>query len=264
MSHKHAFTLVELSIVLVILGLLVGGVLTGQSLIKAAELRAIATESSRFITATYTFRDKYMGLPGDITNATAYWGRAAATGDCVSNSGAATVTGGSCDGNGDGVLSPSTIVAKPANQSAEIFQFWAQLAKAGLIEGTYTGYAASGGTYNGAIGINYPKSKYPASGWAVSSLNGYAGSANDFAGDYNNYFIFGESSGPEFPQNKALRPEDAYNIDMKIDDGKPAMGRIVIGWRATCTISSGPTDYAATYNLAATTKECMFFFKNIP
>ncbi len=52
---NHAFTLVELSIVLVILGLLVGGVLSGQSLIHAAELRSISTDIARFQAMKSTF-----------------------------------------------------------------------------------------------------------------------------------------------------------------------------------------------------------------
>ena len=68
------FSLLELSIVLVILGLLAGGVLSGKSLIRAAELRTIGTERDRFRTAMYAFRDKYFMLPGDISNATSFWG----------------------------------------------------------------------------------------------------------------------------------------------------------------------------------------------
>lgn len=62
--YNGGFSLVELSIVLVILGLLTGGILGGQSLIKAAELRAVTTELDAFQTATNTFRQKYFALPG--------------------------------------------------------------------------------------------------------------------------------------------------------------------------------------------------------
>ena len=70
---RKGFSLVELSIVLVILGLLVGGVLSGQSLIRAAELRAATQEYQRYYTATQTFRDKYFAIPGDFNNAQAFW-----------------------------------------------------------------------------------------------------------------------------------------------------------------------------------------------
>ena len=71
---KNGFSLVELSIVLVILGLLTGGILGGQALIRAAELRAATTESQRYLAAINSFRDKYFALPGDMAIATRFWG----------------------------------------------------------------------------------------------------------------------------------------------------------------------------------------------
>lgn len=65
----RGFSLVELSIVLVILGLLTGGILAGQSLIRAAELRSVTTEYGRWVTAMHSFRDKYMAIPGDMRDA---------------------------------------------------------------------------------------------------------------------------------------------------------------------------------------------------
>jgi len=79
-DKKTAFSLVELSIVLVILGLLTGGVLTGQNLIRAAELRAVTTEFNAYQTAANTFKDKYFAIPGDMTNATDFWGSAGGDG----------------------------------------------------------------------------------------------------------------------------------------------------------------------------------------
>ncbi len=67
-SHR-GFTLIELSIVLVIIGLIVGGVLVGQDLIHAAALRAVISEKDRFSAAIYTFQGKYGYLPGDFPNA---------------------------------------------------------------------------------------------------------------------------------------------------------------------------------------------------
>ena len=88
MNQRHAFSLVELSIVLVILGLLVGGVLSGQSLIRAAQLRSVTTQFANYRAAVFTFRDKYFALPGDMANASAFWGSAGGTGADAADAGA--------------------------------------------------------------------------------------------------------------------------------------------------------------------------------
>lgn len=131
--QKKAFSLVELSIVLVILGLLTGGILAGQSLIRAAELRSITSDFSRYLTATQTFRDKYMAIPGDMNNAVSFWNRQINQAWCLPTSGATVTTPGTCNGDGDGVIE----FAGAASQSSEFAQFWRQLAFAGLVEGDY-------------------------------------------------------------------------------------------------------------------------------
>ncbi len=65
--QQAGFTLIELSIVLVIIGLIVGGVLVGQDLIKAAEIRATISQYEKYNAAMNTFRTKYNGMPGDLS-----------------------------------------------------------------------------------------------------------------------------------------------------------------------------------------------------
>lgn len=67
--HCSGFTLIEVSIVLVIIGLIVGGVLVGRDMIRTAELRADITQVEKLNTAVQTFRLKYNCLPGDCANA---------------------------------------------------------------------------------------------------------------------------------------------------------------------------------------------------
>jgi prepilin-type N-terminal cleavage/methylation domain-containing protein len=66
-TYLSGFTLVELSISLVIIGLLAGGVLIGRDLIKIAQVRGFITRVDQFRTAADSFRLKYRGLPGDLS-----------------------------------------------------------------------------------------------------------------------------------------------------------------------------------------------------
>lgn len=264
---RLGFSLVELSIVLVILGLLTGGILAGQSLIRAAELRSVATEYARYTTAAQTFRDKYFAIPGDFRDATRFWLRMNGNADCVTNSSAATNSAGACDGNGDGSVLWEN--AGGAAAATEMHQFWRHLALAGLIEGSYSGTAA-GGTNSASVlpGTNSPRSKLGNAGWGTGgggncgSTLCYYFSTTNFASIYGNYFVVGAFAPNNTPLSVALKPEEAWNIDTKLDDGKPATGKVMPLWQAAnnCTTSTSVTDAAGAYNLSNNTIYCALYF----
>lgn len=113
--NQQGFSLVELSIVLVILGLLVGGVLGGQALIRASELRSVMAGRDTLVSAITIFKNKYNSFPGDLTNATAIWGAAHATpATCITTVGSGTQT---CNGNGDGKIADRTTPHSSMNSS---------------------------------------------------------------------------------------------------------------------------------------------------
>src|SRR5690348_1121410 len=74
---QRGFSLLELSIVLVIIGLITGGITAGRTIVRAAELRSMITDINKYKSAIYTFREKYNAVPGDMKNAVKYWGAAA-------------------------------------------------------------------------------------------------------------------------------------------------------------------------------------------
>ncbi len=245
-GYLVGFSLVELSIVLVILGLLTGGILAGQSLIRAAELRAVSVEYSRYVAATNSFRDKYFQLPGDFNNAAAFW-----TSLTTAN-----------NGNSDGILNNAAAVST----TGEIFQYWNEMALAGLIEGNYSGLAGSGGVAATVLGTNAPKSKLSGGGWGIYNAANYAGDAFTYKADYGNMLIFGAQSAGSIPLGGVLKPEEAWNIDTKMDDGRPGTGKVIpyttVTWGqpTTCSLATGNTDYTSGYNLSSTTATCALYF----
>ncbi|MBN8543498.1 MAG: prepilin-type N-terminal cleavage/methylation domain-containing protein [Alphaproteobacteria bacterium] len=245
----RGFSLVELSIVLVILGLLTGGILAGQSLIRASELRAVSSEYQRYAASIATFRDKYFGLPGDFRDATKFWGAAHATpATCAVTQGTGTQT---CDGDGDGTIEHETSFTG----SSEQFRFWQQLANAGLIEGNYTGAKGSVGNIDHAIlGTNVPRSKLTNAGWGMRLFGSIGFMTN------TQVLMFGASQTNNMPFGYALKPEEAWNIDTKMDDGRPAYGSVV-ATEANLTCNTTAVASTAEYLLSASAVGCSLSFK---
>jgi prepilin-type N-terminal cleavage/methylation domain-containing protein len=255
MAKNKGFSLVELSIVLVILGLLTGGILTGQSLIKAAELRSVTTEFGNIQSAINTFKGKYFALPGDMNNAASFWNNAAS---CTGTAGT-NLNPGTCNGDGDGRLDES------ANAN-EKFLFWQHLALAGVFEGSYTGTAGTGGIQHHQIGINTPVSKFTNAGWGTDYYTA-APSTDFFNITYGgNILEFGTTQTNGDMDNAALTPEDAWNIDKKIDDGKPARGKVIarrVFSGNACTTAADQNDLDSNYLLTQPSIRCSFQFNNV-
>jgi prepilin-type N-terminal cleavage/methylation domain-containing protein len=267
--NNSAFSLVELSIVLVILGLLTGGILTGQSLIKAAELRAVTTEFNQYQTAVNTFKGKYFALPGDMSNAAIFWGSAGGSG--VIGDGCETATGTgtqTCGGDGDG-----SIELNDDDEYGEVFTFWQHLANAGLINGTFSGRAGVS-SWNESFGnVNVPVSKMNQGLWYIQDWEERSGAIQEFDGFYGNTFSLGAFDSGGYPDENLMTPEDMWNIDKKMDDGAPARGNIVAGDRRSCALNadgSALTNSAAhaaaldaIYALQDDAIECVLMFRNV-
>ncbi len=113
MGRGAGFTLVEMAIVLVVVGLLLGGILQGQTLIDSARVRTLTSDLEGIRTAWYTFQDQYDAVPGDFS-------RASTRLDSTLS-----------DGDGDGII----------DTKLESAGAWQQLSSAGLLIGSYDGLA---------------------------------------------------------------------------------------------------------------------------
>ena len=253
---KRGFSLVELSIVLVILGLLVGGILAGQSLIRASELRSVTSELARWQTATMAFRDKYFALPGDMTNAQAFWGVANATPSvCATTAATGTAT---CNGDGNGMVEVS-----PPSGVNESYRFWQHLSNAGLIEGRYSGIT-QGSTPWTSTKDNSPAGKISNSLWYITYWT--SSFASIFDGTYGHSFEYGGANANSDPITGIMKAEELWNIDTKLDDGKPATGKQVVRGSGSnsisqCTDTAVSSNMAASYLLNSSNLGCVAIFR---
>ena len=162
--NQSGFTLIEIAIVLVIIGLLLGGVLKGQELINSAKVKNLAGDFKNIPVFIYGYQDKFKALPGDDAGVVTHVAGTLAT------------TGGT---PGNGVIQGnwnSTTVTE------ESYLFWQHVRLAGLAPGpTTTGAAdylpvnAAGGTIGIQSGTNTP---------AASPINASAGPADPIRGSY--------------------------------------------------------------------------------
>ena len=127
MQKPSGFTLVELAIVLVIIGLIVGGVLTGSDLIKAATIRSTVSDFEKYNAGATTFQSKYNGLPGDLKASKAVEFNLSGAADTN-----ATGLAGLRDGNG--AIEGGS--ANATNLIGEVGPLWKDLGAVGLLGGT--------------------------------------------------------------------------------------------------------------------------------
>lgn len=143
MKKQSGFTLIELAIVLVIIGLLLGGVLKGQELINSAKVKNMATDFKNVQVYIYGYQDKFHALPGDD----------AAPQNHVNNGTKATTAGQT---QGNGVIEGGWNTAADGDESCV---FWQHVRLAGLAPGSTTVSCAAGNSYQpknadgGIIGV---------------------------------------------------------------------------------------------------------------
>lgn len=259
-QQKDGFSLVEMALVLVILALLTGGILAGQSLIANATLRNVQSDTEAYKNAVIQFRDKYQALPGDMYNATSIWGaRDGGDGlgtDCIDQISTNALT---CNGNGNGQIASTNATGY------EAFRAWQHLSNAEMIVGRFTG--KSGGTnaaqpFHSDRGINVPQAAIKIAGFNMRydniTTNGH------FAENIlHHYLVLGAETSTDYNDNPAITTEDAYHLDKKSDDGFPGRGKIV-SYNNTRLPNCTTTNVAATsnYSLNNTTQEaCAILFR---
>lgn len=219
--NQSGFTLIEIAIVLVIIGLLLGGVLKGQELINSAKVKNMATDFRNIPVYIYGYQDKFKALPGDDLHAT-------------------TNVGATTDGNGNGVIDGNWNDPKTLTTS-EAVNFWQDVRLAGLASGptltTDPGYIPTNAV-GGIIGIQSGTSSLT----ATPILQAAGGPAIR-----GSYIICSAGILGKFVKQ----------LDTTMDDGNTATGSMMAGIATapgtpmTAVPTSGPggIDDAASYTV---------------
>ena len=233
LNNQKGFTLIEIAIVLVIIGLLLGGVLKGQELINTARVRALNNSVDGITAAWFSFQDRYRAFPGDYAGA------------------AINIQGAPTSGGGNGRV----------DTAAERGQLWVHLELAGYVTGGFDGLAtgpADGREYDCPI--------------ASCPDNGFGTGMPIFHGLVQTSSVVGTTAAAhELITGQGIPVDVLAELDRKIDDGMPAAGVMQIGkgsgtvWTtgmsAACVVSSG-TPAVINYQLQTPSDNCSAVFRN--
>ena len=195
-SNNQAFSLVELSLVIVIIGLLMAAITGGTHLLQAAKINKIVSEFGGYAEAVNNFKDKYESFPGDMANASSFW----------------NVT----DGDGNEQISGLT---------TEALYAWQEMALSGMIAGNYTGADAGTPDFSAGADGNVPESAVKGAYYFLYYYSSSTTSYDVFETE-GNALMLGNSNTDSTPWGAVLTPSDAHIIDEKMDDGKAASGTV--------------------------------------
>ncbi|HYA20364.1 MAG TPA: prepilin-type N-terminal cleavage/methylation domain-containing protein [Burkholderiales bacterium] len=203
---ENGFTLIEIAIVLVIIGLLLGGVLKGQELITSARVRNLIAQEDGVKAAFFGFQDRYRALPGDYPGALA----------SANIPNVAATLGG----NGDGQI----LNTAGANEQTIA---WVHLSHAGFLTGSYDMATATDAV--------------SASNTPINSYNAFLQIIYD-----NNYSVVvgdpAASSRHNLKTGNQVPVEVMTEVDRKIDDANPGRGT----FRFSTYVGAGTAPSAAT------------------
>lgn len=222
---KRGFTLVELAVVMIIIGLLIGGLIAGRSMIESSKIQAATADLGKYKEAAQNFKEKYRYFPGDQPDATQIWSTAPSDGDGDGRIGQIAGHGGQINITNDESLYAPVL-----------------LSLSGFITGSYT--------YDGGFVPNKNLPASPLSGVSNANLSspvyvyGYMG----LGGVEKNAVIITDIDTSARAAG-AMTPLQALSIDQKIDDGIAISG-IVRGIgnpdTNTACLTSGSTNYNST------------------
>ena len=217
-KNENGFTLVEISIVMIIIGLLIGGTFGGMKLIENMQVNKTVQDLKAIESAALTFKDTYGRLPGDIVNP------AVRLPNC-------TVAPCATGGNGDRRLDTALSNIAAIGATNERFTFWHHLQAANMLSMAYRN------TTNMDFGEGQPESAINGGGYRMTSATGTVGPCGIIVN--GGIISISSDASAAYSTTYTLRCSDLAAIDSKMDDARPYSGRFNNFGSSGCVVAVG-------------------------
>jgi hypothetical protein len=193
-NSKSGFTIIEISMIILAMSLLIGGIFMGRALVDAAKLREVIQKLNKFEVGRASFKQKFSCTPGDCRNAADF--------------------GLGTNGDGDGYVTDMK-TNKGSLPRKEILEYWVHLDNAGLLGEDYSRTPLTGPRLQNGGPATGMHDAHFSIGYERSPIKQY-------------YFIgVNASSKPAYRNiDRRFIPREIESIDKKIDDGAPLDGLI--------------------------------------
>ncbi len=221
MKHRQSgFTLVEIAIVLVIIGLLLGGILKGQELINSARVRNLADRANGTQAAYFGFMDRYRQVPGDMDNVTAQTALGIPVPPGLAGNPVSPLSN-------NGQLDPDRYTGDAVWNEPNAA--WEQLSRAGFVQGTFAGTPGT----------------EPTAGNNLAPLNSF--NSPMLLGFTTDYFdLGGAPRRMSLVMGRGLSVHLLRELDVKMDDGLPATGVVRAAPNGPATVFRGVNNWGGS------------------